>query len=73
MVQELPQMDQVMDDLQKELFRAIFAMDAVQEEAIQRAVQLALVGRYFERAADHAVNVGERVDFMVTGQFHEHE
>jgi phosphate transport system protein len=71
-VSELPEMDEVMDGLQKELFRTIFAMDAVQEEAIQRAVQLALVGRYFERAADHAVNVGGRVDYMVTGQFHEH-
>jgi phosphate transport system protein len=68
----LPAMDDVMDDLTRELFRTIFAMNADHEEAIQRAVQLALVGRYFERVADHAVNVGERVDFMVTGHFHEH-
>jgi phosphate transport system protein len=32
-------------------------------------VQIALVGRYFERVADHAVNVAERVCFMVTGEF----
>ena len=60
-------MDDVIDDLTRELFRTIFAMNADHEEAIQRAVQLALVGRYFERVADHAVNVGERVDFMVPG------
>ena len=53
----LPDMDDVMDDLQKELFRAIFAGFAgpVDEAALQMAVQLAFVGRDYERAADHAV------------------
>ena len=71
-VADLPAMDDVMDDLTRELFRTIFAVNAEHEEEIQRAVQLALVGRYYERVADHAVNVGERVDYMVTGHFHEH-
>ncbi len=70
--QQLSTMDDVMDDLTREMFRTIFTMDATGEEAVQRAVQLALVGRYYERVADHAVNVGERVDYMVTGTFHEH-
>jgi phosphate transport system protein len=69
---QLPALDDVMDDLTRELFRTIFTMEATGEEATQRAVQLALVGRYYERVADHAVNVGERVDYMVTGTFHEH-
>ena len=62
-------MDDVMDDLQKDLFRAIFATQDTNEATIQRAVQIALVGRFFERVADHAVNVAERVAFMVTGEF----
>jgi phosphate transport system protein len=65
----LGDMDDVMDDLQKDLFRTIFASGADDEASLQRAVQIALVGRYFERIADHAVNTGERVSFMVTGQF----
>ena len=32
------------------------------------AVQMALVGRHYERIADHAVTIAERVGFMVTGE-----
>lgn len=66
----LGDMDDVMDDLQKELFRAIFAGFAgpVDEAALQMAVQLAFVGRDYERAADHAVMIGRWVSFMVTGE-----
>lgn len=65
----LGDMDDVMDDLQKDLFRHIFASQVDDEADLQRAVQIALVGRYYERIADHAVNTGERVAFMVTGEF----
>ena len=68
----LRDMDDVMDDLQKQLLRSIFAGSGDDEEVLQRAVQIALVGRYFERIADHAVNIGERVDFVVSGHFHDH-
>jgi len=65
----LPDMDDVMDDLQKELFRAIFELSTSDEAGIQRAVQLALIGRYYERIADHAVLIGAWTRFMVTGEF----
>ena len=67
----LGDMDDAMDDLQKDLFRTIFASEVQDESSLQRAVQIALVGRYYERIADHAVNTGERVAFMVTGEFFE--
>jgi phosphate transport system protein len=67
----LGDMDDVMDDLQKELFRAIFSVPAANEASVQRAVQVALVGRYFERIADHSVNMAERVWFMVTGHLYD--
>ena len=63
----LNDMDDVMDDLQKDLFRTIFVADT-SEETIQQSVQIALVGRYFERIADHAVNFGERVTYIITGR-----
>jgi phosphate transport system protein len=64
----LPDMDDVMDDLQKDLFRAILTSDKLDEGILQRAVQMALVGRYYERVADHAVQIGRWVAFMVTGE-----
>lgn len=67
----LEDMDDAMDDLQKDLFRTIFASEVLDESSLQRAVQIALVGRYYERIADHAVNTGERVAFMVTGEYFE--
>ena len=64
----LPDMDDVMDDLQKELFRSIFSLCEPDEHGLQQAVQLALLGRYYERVADHAVLIGMWSNFMVTGE-----
>lgn len=64
----LPDMDDIIDDLHKELFRAIFASISPDEAGLQQAVQIALVGRFYERIADHAVQVGRWVNFMVTGE-----
>lgn len=65
----LPDMDDVMDDLQKELFRVIFATCSRDETGLQQAVQLALLGRFYERMADHAVLIGAWTRFMITGEF----
>ncbi len=39
---------------------------------LQPAVQLALIARYYERIGDHAVNIGERVRYLVSGWMPEH-
>jgi phosphate transport system protein len=66
----LADMDDTMDDLTKSLFRYILADGGPgdDEDRILQAVQLALVGRHYERIADHAVTIGQRVGFMVTGE-----
>ncbi len=63
----LPDMDDVMDELQKDLFRAIFAEGAPDESSLQQAVQITFVGRDYERAADHAVTIARWVRFIATG------
>ncbi len=65
----LADMDDTMDDLTTSLFRDILAGGGSDDEgSVLQAVQLALVGRHYERIADHAVTIGQRVGFMVTGE-----
>ncbi len=54
-----------MNDLHRELYRAVMARDWSHGPAV--AAELALVGRFYERFADHAVEIARRVYFQVTG------
>jgi phosphate transport system protein len=68
----LDDMDDRLDDLHKDFVQAIFEAHNADEIDLQAAVQLALVGRYYERIGDHAVNIGAMVQYMVTGWMPEH-
>ena len=39
------------------------------KHGIETAIDLTLLGRYYERYADHAVSISRRVYFLVTGKF----
>ncbi|MGS0685942.1 phosphate signaling complex protein PhoU [Nakamurella sp. GG22] len=58
--------DDLMDDLQKELFVAL--LDPAWRHGVGPAVDIALLARFYERFADHAVSVARRVVFLVTGE-----
>ena len=66
-------MDTLLDDLQREFIQVIFESHAAGRIDLQVAVQLAVVARFYERIGDHAVNIGERVRYMVTGWLPEHD
>jgi phosphate transport system protein len=69
----LDDMDDRLDQLHKDYIQGIFEAHADGAGLdLQAAVQLALIGRYYERIGDHAVNIGERVRYMVTGWLPEH-
>jgi phosphate transport system protein len=65
-------MDSYLDDLQKQFVQAIFESHAAGHIDLQVAVQMAVICRFYERLGDHAVNIGERVRYMVTGWVPEH-
>ena len=58
-----------MDELGRSLFRHSLTLGPNADEGtIMKAMQVALVARHYERIADHAVTIAERVMFMVTGR-----
>jgi phosphate transport system protein len=67
----LDDLDDRLDQVHKDFIRTLLE-DCQDHGEVQQAVQLALVGRYYERIGDHAVNIGERVRYMVTGWLPEH-
>jgi phosphate transport system protein len=58
------------DDAMDELHRALHAVlvDASWPHGVESAIDGALLGRFYERFADHAVNAGRHMYFLVTGE-----
>lgn len=63
---KLREEDEAMDDLHRHLFTVL--MDRDWQHGVAAAVDVTLLGRFYERFADHAVEVGRRVIFLVTGE-----
>ena len=66
-------MDSLLDGLQREFIQVIFESHAAGRIDLQVAVQMAVVARFYERIGDHAVNIGERIRYVVTGWLPEHD
>jgi phosphate transport system protein len=64
---ELVREDDDMDRLRRESFTELLGDDWAY--GVEAAVDVALLGRYYERIADHAVSVANRVIYVVTGDF----
>lgn len=63
---ELVRDDDAMDELHRKLFTAMLAPSW--KYGPEAAIDVTLVGRYYERLADHAVAVARRVAYLVTGE-----
>lgn len=56
--------DDAVDQLHRNLFSALLAGDY----PVETSIDVTLLGRYYERFADHAVSVARRLIFLVTGE-----
>ena len=60
----LREQDDAMDDLHRQMLTVL--MDDW-KYGVETAVDVALLGRFYERFADHVVEIGRRVVFAATG------
>jgi phosphate transport system protein len=64
---ELETDDDEMDKLHRALFVAL--LDDSWSHGVETAIDMTLLGRYYERCADHAVSIARRVYFLVKGEY----
>lgn len=69
--EELRERDEEMDELRRTQFRVLLGDDW--SDGVEAAVDVALLGRYYERIADHAASMARRIIYVVTGEFPEDE
>jgi phosphate transport system protein len=62
---DLAREDDRIDELHAQLIHSLLELN--DQASVGPAIRLAMVGRYFERIGDHAVNMGERVRYFITG------
>ena len=63
----LDDIDDRLDSLHRTFVRNLLEVSRARDLDVQPAVQLALIARYYERIGDHAVNISDRVRYMVSG------
>ena len=63
---ELEAADDRMDKLRRSMFRTLLSEHW--DDGVEPAVDMALLGRYYERIGDHAVSMARRLIFLVTGE-----
>ena len=59
--------DDEMDRLHRKLIATL--LDDNWQHGVEAAIDMTLLGRYYERCADHAVSIARRVYFLVTGEY----
>ncbi|MBS3957601.1 MAG: phosphate signaling complex protein PhoU [Clostridiales bacterium] len=67
LARKLQDLDEPIDHLYKQFFRELARLH--DEEDIEWASSMVLASRYLERIADNAVDIGERIAYLITGDF----
>lgn len=64
---KMAQDDDEVDRLYSQMIRELYTFMIDNPTTLQQSMSLTLVGRYIERIADHATNIGESAVYLVTG------
>ena len=67
---KLPEMDDPVDRLNLGMYEDVAAL-APDAAALDWGLRMNMVARQLERVGDHAVDIGEQVGFLLTGEFRE--
>jgi len=70
LARQLPELDDPIDALNRGMLEKVLAVSDDQG-MLEWGVRMYVVSRQLERIGDNAVDIGEQVAFLVTGQFHE--
>ena len=69
LAREVMARDDVVDDLFTQIKRELIEYLGRDASLGQQALDLLMIAKYYERIGDHAVNIGEWVEFSVTGRY----
>jgi phosphate transport system protein len=66
----LPAMDDPVDELNRGMYRHVVKLSG-DEAALEWGIRMNVVARQLERVGDNAVDIGEQVAYLLTGEFRE--
>jgi phosphate transport system protein len=70
LARRLPEMDDPIDRLNRGMLQQVLAV-ADDKQMLEWGIRMYVVSRQIERIGDNAVDIGEQVAFLVTGEFRE--
>jgi phosphate transport system protein len=70
LARSLPEMDDPLDRLNRGMLQLVLAVSD-DKRVLEWGIRMYVVSRQIERIGDNAVDIGEQVAFLVTGEFHE--
>ncbi|PKN74891.1 MAG: phosphate transport system regulatory protein PhoU [Deltaproteobacteria bacterium HGW-Deltaproteobacteria-10] len=73
MAEKVRQKEQLVDDLNEQIFRELLTFMIEDTKTIHRAIVIMQISKNLERIADHAQGIADMVTYMVTGQCVRHQ
>ena len=70
LAEQLPELDEPVDRLNRNMYREVVAL-ADDHALLEWGIRMNVVSRQLERVGDHDVDIGEQVDFLLTGELRE--